>query len=326
MIVGNIDLLQELIRTKSDGTLYHREKQDLEFKENFQFRSMAKYLKTIASFSNNQGGIILFGVSDSPRRPVGMSNDQFGQIDSEKITQFLERYFSPEILWEMHEFEYDTKKFGMFVVNESLNKPVICKSSVETIVEGEVYYRYRGRNGRIKYSEMQNIFQERELKEKLLWMEHIEQIAKIGPQNISYIDLIRGEIPRKNGQNIVIDKNLLKSLKFVKEYESVEKDGAEALKIVGEIRGMETVIPKFNLDKDFFTTKELGLKLSWLTEKGSSYYLSMMITHYNLKSNPDYCQHKNGIYYYTPKCFEYLDELNMNLDNVKDFCQKNKPI
>ena len=58
------------------------------------------------------------------------------------------------------------------------------------------------------------------------------------------IDLIRGEIPRKNGQNIVIDSNLLKSLKYVKEYELVQKKGAEALKIIGEIKGMETVVPK----------------------------------------------------------------------------------
>ncbi|HCX97377.1 MAG TPA: ATP-binding protein, partial [Spirochaetaceae bacterium] len=52
-------------------------------------------------------------------------------------------------------------------------------------------------------------------------MEHIEQIAKIGPKNISFVDLVRGEIPRKNGQSIVIDKKILKSLKFIKEYESV---------------------------------------------------------------------------------------------------------
>jgi len=79
----DIKLLRELIRTKSDGTLFHREKQDLEFKKNFQFKSMAKYLKTIAAFSNNQGGVIVFGISDSPRKPIGMSNDQFNSIDSE---------------------------------------------------------------------------------------------------------------------------------------------------------------------------------------------------------------------------------------------------
>lgn len=225
----DIKLLRELIRTKSDGTLFHREKQDLEFKKNFQFKSMAKYLKTIAAFSNNQGGVIVFGISDSPRKPIGMSNDQFNSIDSEKITEYLAKYFSPEILWSMEEYEIEGKKYGMFIILEYENKPVICKASAGKIIEGEIYYRYRGRSEKIKFPEIQKIFIEREQLQKKMWMEHIEQIAKIGPQNISYIDLIRGEIPRKNGQNIVIDNNLLKSLTYVKEYESVEKKGAEAL-------------------------------------------------------------------------------------------------
>jgi len=258
----NLEKLKELIRTKEDGTLFHREKQDLEFKKNFQFKSMAKYLKTIAAFSNNQGGLILFGISDSPRKPIGMSNDQFDSIDSEKITEFLDKYFSPEILWDMEEYELDGRRFGMFIISESDNKPIICKTSAGKIIEGEIYYRYRGRSEKIKYPEMQKIFQERELKQKQLWMEHIEQIAHIGPQNISYIDLIRGEITRKNGQNIVIDKNLLKSLKYVKEYESVEKEGAEALKIIGEITGMETVAPISTLTKIFIQQKSLVKNLA----------------------------------------------------------------
>jgi len=319
-----IEKVREIIRTKDDGTLFHREKQDLEFKKNFQFKSMAKYLKTIAAFSNNQGGVMLFGISDSPRKPIGMSNDLFNTIDSEKITEYLEKYFSPEILWDMEEYEINGKRFGLFIISESDNKPVICKATADKVKEGEIYYRYRGRSEKIKYPEIQKIFQEREQKQKQLWMEHIEQIAHIGPQNISFIDLIRGEIPRRNGQNIVIDKKLLKSLKFIKEYESVEKEGAEALKIIGEIQGMETVAPNFNLDKDFYTTKELGEKLDWLTEKGSTYFVSKMISFYQLKEKPEYCQHKNNIYYYTPKSLEYLKDQKMNLEEVRKFLKENE--
>ncbi len=320
----NFEKLKELIKTKDDGTLFHREKQDLEFKKNFQFKSMAKYLKTIAAFSNNQGGVILFGISDSPRKPIGMSNDQFNSIDSGKITEFLNKYFSPEILWKMEEYEIGGRRFGMLIISESDNKPVICKASADKITEGEIYYRYRGRSEKIKYPEIQRIFQEREAKQKQLWMEHIEQIAHIGPQNISFIDLIRGEIPRKNGQNIVIDRNLLKSLKYVKEYESVEKEGAEALKIIGEIKGMETVVPNFNLDKDFYTTKELGEELGWLSEKGSTHFVSKMIALHGFKEKSEYCQHKKNIYYYTPKCLEFFKAKNMTLEEVKNFLKDNQ--
>ncbi len=324
MTTNRLELLKELIKTRPDGTMFHRERQTLEFKVNFQFASMAKYLKTIASFSNNQGGIILFGASDSPRKPTGMSNDNFNAIDSEKITEYLEKYFAPEILWEMEEHEVDGKKFGLFIISEAISKPVICKTSADKVKEGEIYYRYRGRSEKIKYPEIQKIFNEREEKQKQLWMEHIEQIAQIGPQNISYIDLIRGEIPRKNGQNIVIDKSLLSSLKYVKEYESVEKEGAEALKIIGEIKGMETVAPNFNLSKDFYTAKELGLKLNWLTEKGSVHYVSELIKVHGFKEKPEYCQHKKNIFYYTPKTLEHFEKMNLDLDGVKEFLKENQ--
>lgn len=36
----SLEKLKELIKTKDDGTLFHREKQDLEFKKNFQFKSI----------------------------------------------------------------------------------------------------------------------------------------------------------------------------------------------------------------------------------------------------------------------------------------------
>ncbi len=107
----DIEKIKELIRTKDDGTLFHRERQDLEFKINFQFKSLAKYLKTIEAFSNNQGEVLIFGISDSPRKPIGMSNDQFNSIDSEKITESLNKYFSPEILWGMEEYEIGRKRF-----------------------------------------------------------------------------------------------------------------------------------------------------------------------------------------------------------------------
>ena len=320
----SLNTLKEYLQTKDDGSLYHRESHLLEFKENFQFKLMSKYLKTIAAFANNKGGVIIFGVTDSPRKLKGMSNDTFNKIDSGKITEFLNEYFSPEIHWQMKDFKIASKTFGVLIIHEAFNKPVISKKSAGKVHEGEIYYRYRGRSEKIRFPELQQIFNEREEREKKLWMEHIERIAKIGPQNISFIDLIRGEIPRKNGQNIVIDKQLLNSLKYVKEYESVEKEGAEALKIIGKIKGIETVIPDFNLEKDFYTTKELGEKLGWLSEKESAYFVAKMIGFHKLKEKPEYCQHKKNIYYYTPKCLDYFKDKNMTLKEVKKFLKENE--
>ena len=48
------------------GTLKSRESNTVEFKESFNKNSTAKYAKTMASYSNNRGGYIIFGVKDNP--------------------------------------------------------------------------------------------------------------------------------------------------------------------------------------------------------------------------------------------------------------------
>jgi len=42
-------------------------------------------------------------------------------------------------------------------------------------------------------------------------MKHIEKIAQIGPKNIAFIDLMRGNIETQklDGNKFIIDKNLL---------------------------------------------------------------------------------------------------------------------
>ena len=313
-----------LIKTNQDGALFHRENQSLEFKDNFQFANLADYAKTMVAFANNQGGKIIFGVSDSPRKPNGMPNNQFETVDNAKITQGLNDLFSPEINWDRFDFIENDKKFGVLVVYESESKPILCKKNSGNILrEGDIYYRYRGRSEKIKYPELEKIFRDREEKEKKLWMTHIEKIAKIGPQNISMVDLVRGEIEQK-GNKILLDKKLLKQLKYVKEYKSVEKDGAPALKIIGNVEGVELVAPNLRLDKDFFTTKELGEKLDWLTDKKSTHFITQMINSEKLKERSEFCQRKNNNVYYSQQCFEYLQKIKIknslnSWKNVKKF-------
>ncbi|WOV91113.1 MAG: ATP-binding protein [Candidatus Zeuxoniibacter abyssi] len=54
-------------------------------------------MKTIASFANNKGGHIVFGVKDRPRELVGLTDNDFEEIDEQEITEILNSYFSPEI-------------------------------------------------------------------------------------------------------------------------------------------------------------------------------------------------------------------------------------
>lgn len=56
--------VEELLRKKGEY-LFHREGQELEFKEQFNLAGLADYFRDVAAFANNRGGYLIFGVKDS---------------------------------------------------------------------------------------------------------------------------------------------------------------------------------------------------------------------------------------------------------------------
>ena len=79
----DLDLVKELLSTRQDGIVRHRESQTLEFKENFNYAGLAEYFRDFAAFANNKGGWLIFGVKDRPRRELlglsGKSQEQFAE-------------------------------------------------------------------------------------------------------------------------------------------------------------------------------------------------------------------------------------------------------
>jgi predicted HTH transcriptional regulator len=129
--VINQAAMANLLRLK-DGRLFHREGQELEFKEQFNFAGLADYFRDFAAFANNRGGLLVFGVQDSPRVPIGLTEaslDQFNKIDPERITGYLLEIFSSNISWEQETFPIDGKHYGVFQIAESQMKPVIAKKN-----------------------------------------------------------------------------------------------------------------------------------------------------------------------------------------------------
>lgn len=51
----NQDIMEDLLKLKGDGNLYHRESQYLEFKESFNLAGLADYYRDFAAFANNNG-------------------------------------------------------------------------------------------------------------------------------------------------------------------------------------------------------------------------------------------------------------------------------
>ena len=310
---------KKIIEIKIDGRLKHRESKKLEFKANFHINSMNQYAKTFASFANSSGGMIIFGIKDRPREPIGMTNSNFEKIDPEVISNFLNTHFAPEIKWDMYSFTIDEKEYGIFLVEESQNKPVMCIKDTrkQVTIEGDIYFRYSGRSEKIKYADLKNIFDTNKDVEQKKWMEHIENIAKIGPRNIALIDILRGNIQNTQNKQIVIDKELLKQINFIQEGKFVEKDGAPALKLIGSVEGVETYTPNFNLDDDYYTTKELGGKLNLLSNKGSTNYITAVVWKYDIQQNSSYYQHKKHQKLYSKLCFEFLKSKKITLEQAK---------
>lgn len=239
------DVVNELLKRKTDGSLFHREQKDLEYKESFNLNGLAEYFRDFAAFANNSGGYIIFGVTNSPRKLKGLTEKglkQFGKIDEGKISGFINEHFAPYIDWEMNTVKVAGKTFGVLYVHKSLLKPVICKKADDrqNIKNGEIYYRYAGRTEVIQYSELANIIENRIKENNEQWLKKVKRIGESGPENVGILDTVSGVMEGTHG-TLLIDKELIKEINFIKEGSFKERGGAKTLKLVGSVKPIGAV-------------------------------------------------------------------------------------
>lgn len=241
------DRVHQYLRVNDDGRLHHREGQELEFKEQFNLSALADYYKDFAAFANNRGGYLIFGVKDKPRVPAGMSEksiDLFDKIDPQIISGHLLQIFSCNICWSQDCFEIEGKKFGVFYIEPSTEKPIIAakdEGKDNLIKSGEIYYRYGGRTQKIQGAELQAIIAHRLEQNNQQWMDLLGKIGKAGPQNAAILDTESGVISKDKAQILVMDQALVSKLKFIKEGHFVENEGASALKLIGDVSPINQV-------------------------------------------------------------------------------------
>lgn len=231
----------ELLKLNDDGRLFHREGQELEFKEQFSLAALADYFRDFAAFSNNRGGYLIFGVKDKPRILVGMSEksaEHFEKVDPEKITGYLLELFSSEIRWEQATVKLKGMLFGVFHVLPAHTKPVITRRDEgkdQILKNGEIYYRYGGRTQKIQSAELESIIAHRIEQNNQNWLDLMAKIRRAGPENAAILDTENGLIEKDESRVLVLDEGLASKLKFIKEGEFVEKGGATALKLIGDV-------------------------------------------------------------------------------------------
>lgn len=246
----SLEVLTGIFRVspKDPTRIINREGATIEFKETYNHANMAQYFKTMASFANNQGGYIIFGIGDRPRRLKGLSEKsctQFEEIKVEVITLALLDYFSPEIKWDHCTFEFRDMSFGVIYVYPLIHKPCICKKHYDAVnqkysmKEGDIYYRYGGRSERIRYTELAAIIDESRKNEEQQWIDFAKKAAKIGVSNAALLDLKSGNLSGSRG-SVVIDGNLLQKIAFIQEGRFVETDGTPTLRLIGDIKNIST--------------------------------------------------------------------------------------
>lgn len=291
-------VVQELLRLSGER-LYHREGQELEFKEQFNFAALPDYFRDFAAFANNRGGFLIFGVKDAPRIPIGMTNksiEQFDKIDPQLITGFLLDDFSSAIGWEQAIVDIHGMRFGVFRVEPATTKPVIAKKDEgeqQTIKNGDIYYRYGGRTQKIQSAELENIINHRVDQNNQYWLDLMAKIGRAGPQNAAILDAEKGLIEKNQTQVMVLDEDLASKLKFIKQGEFVEKKGAKTLRLVGDVMPVDQVEVtkhvKQNLTKDYpLSAMELAQEVKRILPAARQNDIWRAIKENGIKSNTDY--------------------------------------
>jgi len=295
----NIDKVKELLRLKDGGSLHHREGQELEFKEQFNFAALADYYKDFSAFANNRGGFLVFGVKDAPRVLQGMSAksiEQFEKIDPESITNNLLEIFSSNIVWEQESIIIDDMTFGIFYISPATTKPVIVKKDAgkdNFLKNGDIYFRYGGRTQKIQSAELENIINKRIEGNNQNWLDLMAKIGKAGPEHAAILDTERSLIEKNDSRVLVVDEGLANKLKFIKEGEFVEKGGSTTLKLVGDttpINQVEVIQKvKENLTRDYpYSALELCEKVKRHLPNIGQNMIWACIKDNDLKNNRDY--------------------------------------
>ena len=270
------------------GALKSRESNTVEFKESFNKNSTAKYAKTMAAYSNNRGGYIIFGVKDNPRTIVGLKNDNFENMSQEQFSEAINSLFAPATDGTG---TMQFLKIGWIYTAEAEYKPVIAQkpNDGEKINSGDVYYRYRARSEKIKFAEMSRLIEERTAKEREGLLRLFEVIRDNKTANLGIVNYSNGRISTPYGVDVAFDRKLvtqvLRKAKFIKEGSFSETDGIPVIKVTGNIDLAEEVpVPDGNPDETHpYIQRQLAEKLNI-----STHDLYALIWYYKMKEAKKY--------------------------------------
>jgi hypothetical protein len=318
------------------GLLKSRESNTVEFKQSFNAANTAKYAKTMAAFANHRGGYIIFGVKDSPREIIGIKGNNFENLEQERFTGAVNSLFSPSMEWECGSITITNsnttseKVFGWIYTEEAERKPIIAQKvdSGEKISSGDIFYRYRAKNEKIKFAEMNRIIDERIAKEREQLLRLFEVIRKSGTASLGIINYGNGKFTTPYGVDVAFDRKLvtqvLKKAKFIKEGSFDETEGIPVIKVTGNIDLAEEVpVPDIDPDTGYpYIQRQLAEKLS--ITPGDLYAL---IWYYKMKEAKKYhievtTSKSSSVHKFSEFAYQFLNEKVSEFSSSADEFEK----
>lgn len=222
-----------------------------ECKKEFDPKKLSAVLCAIAAMSNNRGGYLFVGVSNSDCKVVGISDD-FANFDVAKLMDKVKVHVAPTpVITTKEVIDLDGRRVGFIHVEQHPHKPVIvCKDDGDKLKEGEILFRYAGQSARIKFTDLRELLAERDRKAQLALASAAGKLATVGTANALILDTDKNVLDA-DGREILIDEELAKGINFIREGHFDEVDGAPTLKLVGEVKAVnvQSLLAEKHIDK-----------------------------------------------------------------------------
>lgn len=182
----------------------------IDFKEKVEYNKPKSWLKSVSAFANSNGGVLLFGIRDNDRNPVGLDDVV---LDSEKVTELINSRIAPLPRYELNTFSEDGKDFMEIKVGDGPKTPY--------------YYVCDGRREAFIRSGNQSIFAPKHVLDNLILKGQNTTFDEL-PSNYDISDvsftLLNASLKRETGKEINKDKDYI-SLELITKDNRVTNAG-----------------------------------------------------------------------------------------------------
>lgn len=216
-----------------------RERRDLEFKAVADQNCIRKSVKTVAAFSNLNGGSVVFGVAERPRRLIGIGEFP----DEARLQDLLTNHLYPVPDIEVIEHRVRDLLIIQLYVLPCPKAPVVAIKDLQTqdrnnstvLSQGTIYFRRAGQTKPVSGEECSTILERRDeaVRQSILGL--LSRAGEIGFESAAIADF-RQYGKRDENVTLYVPYGAARELNIIDRAKLVESDGAPAYQIRGSVK------------------------------------------------------------------------------------------